>query len=203
MKIASIPFVVAILFSTLVSLPAQSNAPAENAANQSVAAAVNAQASNSIAATGSNYGNTGIPIGSENPAGKKLLGLGVHISGTSDKNEAEDIVAIVGAFVMILTIVTLYLYARDRRSKRLHETLRAMIDKGVPIPPGFFGVPPGFSGIYPGIDLRSGLILAGMGIGFILMGGKVGYILLFMGVALLIVWLVERKNKNGDQPPKP
>jgi putative Mn2+ efflux pump MntP len=30
-----------------------------------------------------------------------------------------------------------------------------------------------------------------------------GWILLFIGVAFLIVWLVERRDKNNVQPPKP
>jgi hypothetical protein len=32
---------------------------------------------------------------------------------------------------------------------------------------------------------------------------KAGLLLLFMGAAFLIVWFVERKDKNNDQPPKP
>ncbi len=194
MKITSTRFFAAILFSAtaIVPLQAQTNAPADNGTNPPVAVAGSAQASNSIAATGNSH--------EKNPsAGMKLLNLGIHASGTSGKSDVDDIVAIVGVFGMIVTIIAMGLYAIDRRSKRLHETLRAMIDKGVPIPPEFLGT----KSWRPSNDLRIGLFWVGLGIGFTIIGGKVGFILLFMGLAFLIIWLVERKNKSGDQPPKP
>ena len=194
MKIASIKFLAAILFSAVAIMPlrAQTNAPAGNGTNPPVAVSDNAQVTNPIAVTGnSNKKNP--------PAGMKLLNLGIQMSGTSGKSDADDIVAIVGVFVMIVTIIAMGLYAMDRRSKRLHETLRTMIDKGIPIPPEFFGPKSWRSGN----DLRIGLFWVGLGIGFTIIGGKVGFILLFMGLAFLIIWLVERKNKSGDQPPKP
>jgi hypothetical protein len=33
--------------------------------------------------------------------------------------------------------------------------------------------------------------------------GSGGWIVLFIGVAFLIVWFVERRDKNDEQPPKP
>ena len=201
-------------------LPAQPNAPAGNGTNRPAAVTDSAQASNPIEATGSNYEknppakttpdrneNSGAHSGSLNPAGKKLLGLGIHVGGESQPggimSEMGDyivaIVAIVGSFVFLLAVIAMGLYARERRSKRLHETLCAMIDKGIPIPPELFGT----QSRHPVNQLRMGLFWIGLGTGFLFIGGNVGFILLFIGAASLIAWLVERKNKSGDQPPNP
>jgi hypothetical protein len=204
-------------------LPAQTNAPNENTANQSVAAAVNTQASNSIAATASNYGNTGVPIGSQNPAGNKSLGLGIRISGTSDKYEAQDIVAIVAVFSMPVAIVAIVCYTAHRRNKLVYENLRAMIDKGIPITPELvgslrskhssisFNQPLSTGGHPPTKSGRSrrllpGLILIGAGAALMINGhyfGNPGLIVFFIGIAFLIVWLVERIDRNNSQSPKP
>jgi hypothetical protein len=47
------------------------------------------------------------------------------------------------------------------------------------------------------------LILAGIGIGVIAVAGKPGLIVMFIGVAFLIVWFLESKRQNDQQPPKP
>lgn len=121
-------------------------------------------------------------------------------------SELDDIVPVLGVFGMSVAIVAIFFNFLHRRNKMLHETLRAMIEKGVPIPPELITKSGGNSSNQPQKslnDLRAGLILAGMGIGLTMLAGKVGFILLFMGVALLIVWMVERKNKNDSQLPKP
>jgi len=218
MKIASIPFVVAILFSALVSLPALTNTPAQNAANQSVAAAGSAQASNSIAATGSNYGNTSVPIGGQNAAGIKLPGLEIHASG---KTDVGDIVAIVGAFSMPVAIMAIMFYTIHRRNKLVHENLRAMIEKGMPITPELMDSLKGkHSSVFEQLlstggrplvksscsrHLLPGLIFTGAGAALMInehsFSGP-GLIVLFIGIAFLIVWLVERMDRNNGQSPK-
>jgi hypothetical protein len=86
----------------------------------------------------------------------------------------------------------------------LHETLRAMIDKGMPITPELMaGLKTKETKNQPRNDLRNGLILTGVGIGVVMIFGKIGCIALFLGVAFLIASLVEKRNKNGKQPPKP
>jgi hypothetical protein len=65
----------------------------------------------------------------------------------------------------------------------------------------------------PRSALFPGLVMIGVGMAMLIAnysggndtgwaGIKGGWIVLFMGVAFLIVWSVERKNKSGDQPPK-
>jgi hypothetical protein len=202
MKIASINFFAAILFSAIAIAPlgAQTNAPAEEGVSNPIAATgTNHQKVSSAESSPVHIDNPGVHpglhSGGQNAAGVKVPGVEVYASG---KPAHEEIVAIVGFFSAIVAIFALGPYFGDRRSKRWHETLRAMIDKGVPITPELLA-----HSRDPRNDLRSGLILVGMGTGLIVLGGKVGLILLFIGVALLIVWLVEKRNKNDEQPRKP
>jgi len=123
----------------------------------------------------------------------------------------EDMVpifGIVGVFGGGTVIVGLFLYFRYRRNKMLHETLRAMVDKGVPIPPELLGAPQQNTPprIRSGVrnDFLIGLVLVAVGLGLsMLLEGparKFGFIPLFIGVAFLISWKVEQKKK--DQPGK-
>lgn len=220
MKIASLKFFDAILFFTIVIAPlrAQTNAPAENGTNPPVAVAGSAPASNFIAATRSDRGNTGVPVGGQNAAGIKLPGLEIHGSG---KTDVEDIVAIVGVYGMSVAVVAITFYTIHRRNKLVHDNLRAMIEKGMPITPelvetlkgkysGAFNQPL-FAGSHsPARSSRSRGLLPGLiltGIGAALMIDKHGFsggglIVFFIGIAFLIVWLVERMDRNNGQPPK-
>lgn len=133
---------------------------------------------------------TGIHIGGPNP---------VDINRGKKGTDVEDIVAIVGAFGMIIMIVGIVFYYAHRRNKMLHETLRAMIEKGVPIPPELLTKPnqdsPSQDRPYRARnDLRGGLILVGVGAGLIMVAGKVGWILVFIGAARLVVWLIEDRK---------
>jgi hypothetical protein len=108
-----------------------------------------------------------------------------------------------------IVIVGLQLYFRHRKNIVLHETLRVMVEKGVPIPPEMFKKPEQQSmehdksdGKRPRNDLRAGLILTGIGIGTVMLAGKAGYIILFIGVAFVVASLLEKKDKNDAQPPK-
>jgi hypothetical protein len=119
------------------------------------------------------------------------------------------IIAIVMGCSIPIVIVGLQLYFRHRKNIVLHETLRTMVDKGVPIPPEMFKKTEEGStercksdGKHPRNDLRTGVILTGMGTGIVMLAGKPGYIILFMGVAFLVIALLEKKDKNNDQPPK-
>jgi hypothetical protein len=120
------------------------------------------------------------------------------------------IIAIIMGCSVPIVIVGLLLYFRHRKNIMLHETLRTMVEKGVPIPPEMFQkTERGFmdhdrSGRkHPRNDLRTGLMLTGMGIGIVLFIGKPGCIILSLGVAFLVIALLEKKDRNNDQPPKP
>jgi hypothetical protein len=117
------------------------------------------------------------------------------------------IVAIVMSCSLVIIIIGLKLYFRHRKNKMLHETVRMMVDKGVPIPPEMFRKAENESMEQDNIkrprnDLRMGLILTGIGIGIVLFIGKPGWIVLFLGVAFLVIASLDKKNKSDDQPPK-
>jgi hypothetical protein len=112
-----------------------------------------------------------------------------------------------GVFAMIVLCVALGASAKLKRAKILHETLRAMIEKGQPIPPELLR--PQQAARLPRSDLRTGLVMIaiGFGLSFLLLClhdvpqgiAAVGAIPFLMGVAFLIVWKIETKN-NGAQP---
>lgn len=121
------------------------------------------------------FGNGGIPMGA------------VVIS----------IIAIIIPFACLVAIVGCFFYFRFRRNRMLHETLRQMIDKGVPIPPELI-VPPGrMVRRKTWSDFRSGLVMLAVGFGAVIFLGRLGWIAVFVGLAFLITWLVEKKD-NPD-----
>lgn len=101
-------------------------------------------------------------------------------------------------FGMPVAIVAVVLVFRQRRNRQLHQTLAAMIDKGVPIPPELLA---------PEVrrrpsDLRRGIVLmmAGLGIiGFFLAQREeawgLGLIPLLIGFGYLIVWKLDQNNQ--------
>jgi hypothetical protein len=216
MKIASTKFLAAILFSAIAIVPlrAQTNAPAENGTAGIVAATNSTPASNAVAAAGTQAqkkssesssvrtDNTGLPH--------------IHFQATEGKNPVVDIVAIVTIFGMPVVIGAMLLYFRYRRDKLTHETLLAMIEKGMPITPELLNRLTGKR--RPGSPLFLGLLMTGIGTAMLIpncsgggaldlpgmgwAGTRGGWIVLFMGVAFLIVWFVERRDKNNNQPPK-
>jgi hypothetical protein len=112
---------------------------------------------------------------------------------------------VMGCGIPIVIVVTFF-YFNYRKSKIQHDTLRAMVEKGVPIPPEMFTKPahwPNPPGGGPRNDLRTGLVLAGLGVGVILCVGKPGLIIFFLGLAYMVVGFFERKKAVADQTPKP
>jgi hypothetical protein len=112
------------------------------------------------------------------------------------------IIAIVMGCSVPIVIVALAFYFRHRKNKMLHETIRAMVEKGVPIPPEMFkSADPVYK--RPRNDLRTGLILIGIGSGLVFLHTSgAGFIVLFLGVAFLIASFFEKRNPNDEQPPK-
>ncbi|MBI3880566.1 MAG: hypothetical protein HY301_10960 [Verrucomicrobia bacterium] len=125
------------------------------------------------------------------------------------ESRAEDVIVPLAGiavpivmFVAFVGVVAIVVSHRLKKAKLLHETIRAMIDKGQPIPPEFLQPPTPKR--RPKSDLRRGLVMAGIGIGLIVWlamdGGNkwaLGLIPLLMGAAFLVTWKVEQ-NKNGD-----
>jgi hypothetical protein len=122
------------------------------------------------------------------------LNMASHRPKAPDINDIVFLVTFPSfGFLIILTIML----ARVRRNRVLHETIRMMIDKGAPIPPEL---------LQPQTpkrnDLRSGILLIGTGLGLAIVlagrGGHVyllGFLPIFIGLAFLVTWKLEGKNK--------
>lgn len=139
---------------------------------------------------------------------------GVHIDGAN--NDRVPFIATLSATLALLlpiiavvmgcsvpiVIVSLLFYFRHRKHMLLHETLRAMVEKGVPIPPEMFKTVDN-APKQPLNDMRTGLILIGIGSGLAFLGTSgAGFIVLFLGAAFLIASFFEKKKSNDEQPPK-
>lgn len=117
----------------------------------------------------------------------------------------EDIVVPTVFFGTIIGIVLLFVILRLRRDHKLHETLRAMIDKGVDIPPALL-VPP----LAKKNDRRTGIILAMAGVGtsaFLYMVDKsgsgawaLGFVPFFLGTGYLVAHVLDVRAANGPAP---
>lgn len=91
--------------------------------------------------------------------------------------------------IVTIAIVAIVFYTINRRNKMTHETLRTMIDKGVPLTPEMIAAVKPFQGTSERSrrDLRSGVILAAVGMGLVMFVGRPGYIVLFLGAAFLLL----------------
>jgi hypothetical protein len=233
MKIAPTKILAAILFSAIAIMPlrAQTNAPAENGTAMPMAMTDSAPASNAVAVTGAKAqnpssepspvrinNNDGTRVGGQNPADNDKSSLGGFAIA------ALALLIPFAPFAMIIAIVAIVFYFRHRRNKMMQETMLALIEKGVPITPELLAqlrITPSRSsnmlGQQPGQSrhgrLLGGLIFTGVGTALLITNrggnvgtvgaGRAGLIVLFIGVAFLIVWFVERKDRNNNQPPKP
>jgi hypothetical protein len=130
----------------------------------------------------------------------------------ADRLDARDhLFGILTGFGIPVAIVAIVMCFKHRRNKLAHETLRAMIEKGMPITPELVaelryrcGYGP-MQNLTRGGSLFPGLVLAGIGTALLVSGSgqsKGGWVVLFIGVAFLIVWLVERQNQGNVPPPK-
>ncbi len=120
------------------------------------------------------------------------------------------VVPVISPFILPIAIVAVVFFFKYRRNRLEHETVRLMIEKGAPVTPEIIAAlkgrdnrdkDGGRTGGKTGL-LLAGLILAGIGIGVIAVAGKPGLIVMFIGVAFLIVWFVEGRKQNDQQPPK-
>ena len=114
------------------------------------------------------------------------------------------VVVSLGFFAMIIACVGFAVRLRVKRQQQLHETIRLMIEKGQPIPPELLN--PSGNRPPPSRDLRSGLVLVGVGLGLaVLLFVKhsevwpVALIPLFMGIALLIAWKIQSKKSEAPK----
>jgi purine-cytosine permease-like protein len=112
------------------------------------------------------------------------------------------ILVIIGTIIfpvlLVPLVVWLVLRHRNQKEQRNHETLRRMIEKGMEIPPNL-----SFGNVEETVSpLNKGLKYMGLGAGLIVfflmmeMGGiaGVGAIPLFIGLAYLLIWHLEKKK---------
>jgi hypothetical protein len=128
------------------------------------------------------------------------------------------VVAIIMGCSIPIVVIGLQLYFRHEKTKMLHQTIRSMVDKGIPIPPELLanadqqadchrgpGRPDMFETVWgrrPRNDVRRGLIFIGLGIGVIIVAGKAGWIIFFLGLAFLLASFVKQTGGNDGVPPK-
>ena len=145
---------------------------------------------------------SGIHIGGAHPVDISVPAIASH---RKDKG-GIDVVGIVGVVfgcAIPIAVVAIVFYFRHRRLKMHHETMRAMIEKGMPVPPEMIAASRGdlllgSGDVRPGrSDFRGGLILIAIGAALLMIVGKVGWILVFIGAARLVVWLIDERNPKA------
>jgi hypothetical protein len=214
MKKTSAKLLAIIFLYTLALAPlrAQTNAPLENEMSNAVAATSEAQV-----ATNKHNANhppvrideSGIHVGGPNPVDINIPSFARH--GMANFMFAQNIIIIMTVMTAWVLVVGIVFYFKHRQNKTTNETLRAMIEKGLPITPELVESLKSkrskseTEGSRSHMDLRKGLILTGVGIGVILLCGKVGWIVLFLGLAFVVIGMLNlgKGNDNNDQPPKP
>jgi len=117
---------------------------------------------------------------------------------------AIAIVSILVSFGLPVLIVAITLFYKLRREQMIHDTIARLAEKGLPVPPELLARPAQAPGIR---DLRSGLILLGVGIGIVVFflqvapdNWAIGLIPGLIGVAFLITWAVDRKPAKEREP---
>lgn len=132
-------------------------------------------------------------------------------SGSGGRAEAIPILLIV--FGCPVVMVGLVAYFRARKQKQLHDTLRVMIEKGVPIPPELLR-PPVTAGEVSEADkdddprtaLRQGLFLIALGLGVCIWlwikssdSWGLGFIPLLIGLSFLAEWRIESAKPSNSK----
>jgi Domain of unknown function (DUF6249) len=112
------------------------------------------------------------------------------------------VLAVILVFGTPVIIVIAILIHKARRTQRIHQTVVALAEKGLPIPPDLFVDRPSADSTSP---LHKGVVLIAVGVGltifFLSMPDRhgawgVGMIPLLIGVGYLIVWKLEGKKED-------
>lgn len=116
----------------------------------------------------------------------------------SEGETAKQVLAVIGVFgtpVIIVISVLLYKWMRERE---LHRTIRALVERGQPLPPELFQEREGKKS-----PLHNGVLLVAIGLGLIIMflNGDdpqqwgIGAIPLLVGLGYLLVWRLENRPR--------
>ena len=154
---------------------------------------------------------------------KKLHGRhGIVIDGgdtDKDKINPDDIPEMVIPIVAIVfmtlfgapvLIVALIMYFGFSKNRAMHRTVRMLAEKGQPIPAALLAPPT--PAVRQRSDMRRGIVLVMVGVGIMVCFGAwndweggawaLGVIPFVIGLGYLLVWKLERGNKN-EIPPAP
>jgi Domain of unknown function (DUF6249) len=111
--------------------------------------------------------------------------------------------SVFGAPVAIVAVIMLVSWAKTRS---LHRTVRAMVEKGQPVPPELLASPAG-APLRPWYDLRRGIVLLAVGFGIVMFFGisagwdngvwALGSIPALIGVGYILAWRLANKHANG------
>lgn len=131
--------------------------------------------------------------------------------GTTLKHLAPFAVPLMALLIPIVAIIMRGL-VRIKRNLYLHETIRLMTEKGLPIPPELISAvvgdpqqqPKTWS---PTAQLRSGIINIAIGLGLMLLFQEmhpeenwlwaIGMIPFMIGVGFLLIWWIESRKKSA------
>ena len=131
--------------------------------------------------------------------------------GTTLKHLAPFAVPLMALMIPIIAIIMSGL-VRIKRNRYLHETIRLMTEKGLPIPPELISAVVGDSRQQPktwspAAQLRSGIINIAIGLGLMLLFQEmhpeenwlwaVGMIPFMTGVGFLLIWWIESRKKSA------
>jgi hypothetical protein len=246
--------VAVVLFAMSAGLLRAQNSTNENDTNTAMAQVAPSTPTNTAVAKQSQSSdngavridNNGIHVGAANGQPPVDIHWGNSFPWNSRNGGLVALVSVAAPFIFAFSlpvvIIAIVFVSRHRRNKMVHETVRAMIDKGMPVTPEvlaglggkhtYGGYPPGKPGAGNPADqafpprqrsrnrhLLPALILIGVGLALTGMhpwhAGTGGQIVLFIGVAFLIVWLVDKnqdrnyernvnteRKQDNDQPPK-
>jgi hypothetical protein len=131
--------------------------------------------------------------------------------GTTLKHLAPFAVPLMALMIPIIAIIVSGL-VRIKRNRYLHETIRHMTEKGLPVPPELIQAVVGDSRQppktwSPAAQLRSGVINIAIGLGLMLLFQEmhpeenwlwaIGMIPFIIGVGFLLIWWIESRNKSA------
>jgi len=122
--------------------------------------------------------------------------------------EPASVFVPVTLWLAIVAVVAFSLYFRSRRIREVHGTLRAMVEKGVEIPPDLLAPPARKDG-----DLRKGIIYLASGMGWLLFAmfffphiqgagpevdslWSIGLIPGMIGLGYLLLWYLRRNKQD-------
>ncbi|HSN90840.1 MAG TPA: DUF6249 domain-containing protein [Anaeromyxobacteraceae bacterium] len=142
---------------------------------------------------------------------RTLLPVLLALAPAIARADGADVVApifVTGlVFGFSFLIVAASLYAGHRRAQLRHETIRAALEKGIPIPRELLDPPRTAD---PQRDLKRGILLLALGIGLgtflgVADPGKpswaLGFVFALLGVGFLVSWrLLRRSGPAGGDP---